>query len=292
MDLEYFRNFIMIVDSQTLTEAAKRLSMVQPALSAQLKQIEHAYQAELIITHRGGRQIELTEAGELFYRRAKDIIRIADELKHEVANVERGGMGTLRVAITPGAVSSFIDDYLRPFSETHPDFRCQFSEGNVDQQAESLLAGLADIGVMNEPIARGYLFDMLDIRYRALTAVVPKDNPWLPTNRERLRLEDLSGKPLCVTRSIAGRLEGYFRERGLYDDIRSVCSTKALAVHWARRGLGIAVIVGKPDEESEELIPISISTEEIMGAEHIYIVKNRKMTTIARKFCEFIRNRK
>ena len=50
MDIEYFRNFIMIVDSQTLTEAAKRLNMVQPALSAQLKQIETNYKADRIIT--------------------------------------------------------------------------------------------------------------------------------------------------------------------------------------------------------------------------------------------------
>lgn len=292
MDLEYFRNFIMIVDSQTLTEAAKRLSMVQPALSAQLKQIETQYNSNLIITHRGGRRIELTEAGELFYRRAKDIIRIADDLKAEVANVEAGGAGTLRVAITPGAIQGFIDDYLVPFTEMNPGFRCRFNEGNVDQQAETLLAGVADIGVMNEPIPRGYLFDLLDIRYRALSAVVPRDSDWLPAGRKQLRIEDLAGVPLCVTRSIAPRLESFFRERGLNDDIRSVCMTKVLAVHWARRGLGVAVISGGTSEGTNDLVEIPISTEEIMGAEHIYRVKDRKLTTIAERFCSFIRDRK
>ena len=166
MDIEYFRNFIMIVDSQTLTEAAKRLSMVQPALSAQLKQIETNYKADLIITHRGGRRIELTEAGQLFYRRAKDIIRLADELKYEVQSVSQGGEGTLRISITPGAVNGFIDTYLQPFTEEHPHFRSIFSEGNVDQQADALLNGVSDIGVMNEPIPRGYLFDLLPIAFR------------------------------------------------------------------------------------------------------------------------------
>lgn len=292
MDLDYFRNFIMMVDSQTLTEAAKRLSMVQPALSAQLKQIERIYGAELIITQRGGRRIELTEAGELFYRRAQDIVAIADELHHEVTTIARGGMGTLRVAITPGATTSFIDDYLQPFCEMNPDFRCVFGEGNADQQAEALLAGTADIGVMNEPIARGYLFECLSIRYRSLSAVVAIGSNYFPTPYGKLRIEDLAGKPLCVTRSLAGRLEEFFRDRGLEDDIRSVCTTNALALHWARRGMGVAVIMGEPDEaNAANLRTLAIASEDMLGAEHIYKVKDRKLSTVARKFCDFIRER-
>ncbi len=292
MDLDYFRNYIMIVDSQTLTEAARRLSMVQPALSAQLKQMEHIYKTRLVITHRGGRRIELTEAGELFYRRAKDIVRIADELKHEVAHVAAGGSGTLRVAITPGAVQGFIDEYLLPFEAKYPGFRCIFNEGNVDQQADSLLSGVADIGVMNEPIPRGYLFEMIDIRYRSLLAVVPEDSDLLPRDRQELRIEHLAGVPLCVTRSVETRLNAFFRDRSLHGDIRSVCSTKSLAVHWARRGLGVGVIVGEMDEEGEGMKGFQISAEEIMSAEHIYRVKDRKLSAIAERFCKFIQNNK
>ncbi|MCI5836319.1 MAG: LysR family transcriptional regulator [Veillonellaceae bacterium] len=292
MDLDYFRNFIMMVDSQTLTEAAKRLSMVQPALSAQLKQIEKIYGAELIITQRGGRRIELTEAGELFYRRAQDIVAIADELRHEVTTISHGGMGTLRAAITPGAVNGFIDDYLRPFRETTPEFRVVFNESSADRQAESLLAGTVDIGVMNEPIARGYLFERLSIRYRSLAAVVAAESDYFPEMYGKLRIEDLAGKPLCVTRSLAGRLEDFFRDRGLQDDIRSVCTTNALALHWARRGMGVAVIMGEPDEaDASHLRTLPIAPEDMLGAEHIYKVKDRKLSTVAQKFCAFISER-
>ena len=292
MDIEYFRNFIMMVDSQTLTEAAKRLNMVQPALSAQLKQIETNYKADLIITHRGGRRIELTEAGQLFYRRAKDIVRLADELKHEVQGVAQGEEGTLRISITPGAVNGFIDTYLQPFTKENPQFRSIFSEGNVDQQAEALLNGVSDIGVMNEPIPRGYLFELLTIRYRSLSAVMSNQQQWLKKPLQPLTIEDLAGVPLCVTRSLATRLESFFRERGLHQDISAVCSTNLFAMHWARRNMGIAVIMGEPDEDTGiGLTTMPIATEEIMGAEHIYTVKDRKLTTIAQKFCDFIRER-
>lgn len=107
-----------------------------------------------------------------------------------------------------------------------------------------------------------------------------------------MTIEDLAGVPLCVTRSLAPRLESFFRERGLHQDIRAVCSTNLFAMHWARRNMGIAVIMGEPDEDTGiGLTTMPIATEEIMGAEHIYTVKDRKLTTIAQKFCDFIRER-
>ena len=56
--------------------------------------------------------------------------------------------------------------------------------------------------------------------------------------------------------------------------------------------MGIAVIMGEPEEDAGiGLTTMPIATEEIMGAEHIYTVKDRKLTTIAQKFCDFIRER-
>lgn len=145
---------------------------------------------------------------------------------------------------------------------------------------------------MNEPIPRGYLFDLLTIRYRSLSAVMSDQQKWLKKPLQPLTIEDLAGIPLCVTRSLAPRLESFFRERGLHQDIRVVCSTNLVAMHWARRGMGIAVVMGEPDEDVNiGLTTMPIATEEIVGAEHIYTVKDRKLTTIAQMFCDFIRER-
>ena len=141
----------------------------------------------------------------------------------------------------------------------------------MDQQAETLLNGVSDIGVMNEPIPRGYLFELLTIRYRSLSAVMSNQQQWLKKPLQPLTIEDLAGVPLCVTRSLAPRLESFFRERGLHQDIRVVCSTNLFAMHWARRNMGIAVIMGEPEEDAGiGLTTMPIATEEIMGAEHIY----------------------
>lgn len=69
MDFAFYRNFITVAETGNLSAAAKRLGIVQPALSAQMKAIERNYGVQLFKMQRGKRHIELTEAGETFCSR-------------------------------------------------------------------------------------------------------------------------------------------------------------------------------------------------------------------------------
>ena len=75
MDFDFYRNFITVAETGNLTTASKKLSLAQPALSAQIKTLEHYYGAKLIQTARGKRQLTLTEAGEAFLNKARQICR-------------------------------------------------------------------------------------------------------------------------------------------------------------------------------------------------------------------------
>ena len=57
MDFEFYRNFITVAETGNLTTASKKLALAQPALSAQIKTLEHYYGAKLIQTARGKRQL-------------------------------------------------------------------------------------------------------------------------------------------------------------------------------------------------------------------------------------------
>ena len=65
MDLAVLRNFISIVEAGNVTAASERVHIAQPTLSKQLRQLENYYDAKLIITERGSRQIILTDAGRI-----------------------------------------------------------------------------------------------------------------------------------------------------------------------------------------------------------------------------------
>ncbi|MBQ1524656.1 MAG: LysR family transcriptional regulator, partial [Firmicutes bacterium] len=68
MNIDFYRNYIEIVELGTLSAAARSLHVAQSALSNQLKQFEEEYKTQLLI--RSSRQMELTDAGRILYKRA------------------------------------------------------------------------------------------------------------------------------------------------------------------------------------------------------------------------------
>ncbi|MBQ3075360.1 MAG: LysR family transcriptional regulator, partial [Clostridia bacterium] len=84
MDIKTLRNFVEIVDSGSLTAASKKLFIAQPALSNQLKALEKEMNTTLI--ERNSRHQKLTDAGKLFYERAKSIILLENAMFSEISD--------------------------------------------------------------------------------------------------------------------------------------------------------------------------------------------------------------
>lgn len=90
MDIEYYRNFITIVECGNLSRAAEVINIAQPALSYQVKILEAMFGAQLINLQRGVRKLELTEAGHILFRYAQDLVSLEDNLRTEIADCVNG----------------------------------------------------------------------------------------------------------------------------------------------------------------------------------------------------------
>ena len=88
MNLEHYRNFITIVETGTISGAAEKLHIAQPALSNQIKNLEREYGAPLLT--RGSRRVELTDAGRIMYSRAKSIAELENSARREIADCAAG----------------------------------------------------------------------------------------------------------------------------------------------------------------------------------------------------------
>ena len=76
MELRQLRYFVAVVEAGTVTGAAEQLAMSQPPLTMQLHNLEAELGCSLFA--REGRRLRLTEAGAVFYRRAKTILALAE----------------------------------------------------------------------------------------------------------------------------------------------------------------------------------------------------------------------
>ena len=139
MDFAFYRNFITVAETGNLSAAAKRLGIVQPALSAQMKAIERNYGVQLFKMQRGKRHIELTEAGETFLQQARQLCNTEDDISLRMQAFGRRAAGTLRFSVSHVRTDYFLLSYLIPFAKENPGISYQFHDATVEQQAALIL---------------------------------------------------------------------------------------------------------------------------------------------------------
>ena len=74
VELRTLRYFVTVAEELNITRAAAILNISQPPLSSQIMALEEELNTRLFL--RGKRRLELTESGQLLYRRAKEILRL------------------------------------------------------------------------------------------------------------------------------------------------------------------------------------------------------------------------
>src|SRR6267142_2910421 len=86
MDLKQLRTFRAVAELGSLSKAADRLRAAQPALSRQIKLLEHELRVELFV--RNGRGMLLTEAGRLLLARTSGIVRQIDQIRDDIQSAK------------------------------------------------------------------------------------------------------------------------------------------------------------------------------------------------------------
>src|SRR5688500_316337 len=97
MELRHLRYFVAVAAHGSFNRAAEVLHLTQPPLSRQVRDLEDELGVALLVS--GNNAVRLTEAGELFYEEAREVLARAEEAISRV----RGGnaSGTLRVGYAP-----------------------------------------------------------------------------------------------------------------------------------------------------------------------------------------------
>ena len=118
LDWNLLGTFVVLAESGSVTEAAERLSLKQPTVSAALARLEDRLGRRLI--ERAPGRFALTEAGQLLYREAVEIhgavLRISTALR-EVTDAVRGHVA---IAMASHVVCPLFDAALTAFHAAHP----------------------------------------------------------------------------------------------------------------------------------------------------------------------------
>lgn len=135
--------FAAVVEHGTMTAAAEAEQISQPAISAQIKLLEGYYGTPLL--ERQGRRVRTTAAGRLVADYARRIIRLADEAKRAVDDLEGLASGRLIIGASSTVGEQFLPTYLGRFHAMYPNVSLEIAIGNTDETLQRVLARELDL---------------------------------------------------------------------------------------------------------------------------------------------------
>lgn len=247
MTLDSYKNFVAIVESGSILAAANKLLIAQPSLSNQLKNIEKNYGAQLLI--RGSRSLELTEAGRMFYRKAKEICRLEDSLRNDITNSKTGFAEMLKISIPAGNSAYFLHKFFDPFIEEHPKVNYDLYEVPSEFVVPNVLNGITEIGMTRSSLPGYGSLSVYPYEREDIVAVAPKGHP-LAKVKGRLQISQVHEYNLAVPFDCLDIVKTAFGQHLLSPNVAIITSPKTTAIEWAR-SFGCVALVSLTDDEKE-----------------------------------------
>jgi DNA-binding transcriptional LysR family regulator len=126
MDLRHTRTFVTVADLGTVSKAALRLRIAQPALSRQINDLEQELGLKLF--DRVGRRLRLTGEGEQLLGDCRGLLSYASGLGERAQLLRRGDTGVLKVAASPQHIESIFSNFLHRYAQRFPNVQVKLME--------------------------------------------------------------------------------------------------------------------------------------------------------------------
>lgn len=158
MDTDTLKAFVTVAQFRSFSLAAEKLHLTQPAVSKRISALENHLNHTLF--DRLGREVRLTEAGELLLPQANLILQSVAEAERRIRELSGEISGVLRVATSHHIGLHHLPPVLRQFALCHPDVNLQFEFLDSEKAHEKVLRGDCELAVVTlAPLAAPQLLD-------------------------------------------------------------------------------------------------------------------------------------
>lgn len=145
------QNFVATAACRTITEAAQRLEISQPALSESLKRLEHDVRGTLFYRSRSG--IQLTPNGKVFLGKANKLLQAYGELALAEDRTRVFNERVVSIGAHPVVAQYFLPAALRELQVRAPDYKVEIHHDLSRTIQTQIQRGLLDVGVVINPVA-------------------------------------------------------------------------------------------------------------------------------------------
>ncbi|PIR19967.1 MAG: hypothetical protein COV45_08290 [Deltaproteobacteria bacterium CG11_big_fil_rev_8_21_14_0_20_47_16] len=197
--LDYFKE---IVDAGSMSAAAVRLRISQSALSQSLKQLEESVGQPLF--ERSGRQLLITEAGQVLYRHAKSVARELHDAQHEIEDLRKGVRGDVHWGAPEYIASYWLPQKIKQLMHQMPGARMQLRTAHSEQLRDWVMQEEITFAIIACPSGRTSSLELVPLSQGKYPLYISTKHPLAKLGH--LSLKQLEDVPLL--RSYKPRYEG------------------------------------------------------------------------------------
>lgn len=150
VNLEHCKTFYCVANCGSITTAAQKLFISQPAVSQSVKQLERQLGCALFF--RTSKGVKLTAEGEVFYSRVKRAFDEIEQGERELSEMLGMESGEIRIGASDMTLQFFLLPYLEQFHKQYPNIRISVSNGPTPETLFSLREGSIDLGIVSTPV--------------------------------------------------------------------------------------------------------------------------------------------
>lgn len=152
MELRQIRYFLALFEEGNMTRAARKLNVVQPALSMQIRRFEDEFGSTFF--ERTPQGVVPTSAGKRAYQLLLPVMKEIENARQQILDLNGTVSGRIGVGLIPSVAASVLSAAVAEFSAAYPDVEIHIDEAYSGTLLEWVLAGQIDCAVINQLSAR------------------------------------------------------------------------------------------------------------------------------------------
>jgi LysR family nitrogen assimilation transcriptional regulator len=291
MTLRQALAFLTVAELGTVSKAALRLRVAQPALSRQIIGLEQ--ELGLRLFDRVGRRLLLTGEGQQLIAGCRLLLNSASSLKEQAQLLRQGDTGVLKVAGSPQHIESVLSQFLHRYAERYPRVEVKITEGTGSEILAMLEGGDIHLGqnLLHAVKLDERHFGSLPLGSVELLAVCHPAMPLGPNHA--IEVADLAGFPLLL-------LDGGFGFRRAFDAASRMAGLKPTILFESRNphtllalaeaGHGVAIIPSQLQCRRYELRVVGLTHRRRVLQEPLTISwdKRRSLPRFATDYCAML----
>ena len=289
MTLRHMSVFITICEENSITKAAEKLHIAQPAVSLALKELEEHYDVKLF--DRIAKRLYLTEVGRNLLEYASHIVSLFGEMEDHASSWARSGKLRIGASITIG--THLMPQYVSAFYKNHPQSDIKVFIGSSDLIEKKILQSELDFALIEGTVHSDSIICSTYMKDR-LAVICAPSSPLC--KMERIAMEQLLSQPLLLRETGSGTRELFDHVMAslefTYTPSWESTSTEAL-INAVQNGLGVSVLpymLVREKIKSGGVVELKVEKMEFDRGFHVIYHKNKLLTEHAREFIEMCRS--